>query len=391
MADVIEINDIREVEAYRMAWNALLAETPEASFFATPEWLITYWKHFGADQQLRLLIVRSGGRPIGIVPLCIRTEKRSFGNVRVLGYPLDNWGARFGPIGLNQTAMLTIAMRHLASTPQDWDMIELGWTPHATSNRSRTLRSLNRAGLRAKATPNQQSALVVWEAGWEGYLASRTAKVRQDIRRNLRRLEEDSSLTFVRHRPEARSEGDGDPRWDLYEQCEAVAAKSWQADSPNGNTLSHAEYREFFRDAHEAAARRGMVEMNLLLQDGEPVAFNYNYRYQDRVFGLRTGYDRDCENRGVGKALTLKTLQASCLAGDALFELGVGAQEYKARIATGEETMYKITHLPLSGWKSQAVRLSHLLRRQTTEATGKEAVTLSSKSSQASSTKRASA
>ena len=59
MIEVQQIDDIEALGAYRLLWTSWLPETPRASFFNTLEWLETYWRHFGHDQQLRALLVRS--------------------------------------------------------------------------------------------------------------------------------------------------------------------------------------------------------------------------------------------------------------------------------------------------------------------------------------------
>ena len=74
MVEVVEINDIEELSHYRMLWNSLFAGTPNATFFLTFDWLETYWRHFGHDQKLRVLIVYAAGEPLGILPLCVRSE-----------------------------------------------------------------------------------------------------------------------------------------------------------------------------------------------------------------------------------------------------------------------------------------------------------------------------
>ena len=75
MIDVQEINDLEELAGYRLLWNSWLAQSPRATFFNTWDWLDNYWRHFGQNQTLRVLVVRSAGSPIGILPLCIRTER----------------------------------------------------------------------------------------------------------------------------------------------------------------------------------------------------------------------------------------------------------------------------------------------------------------------------
>ena len=113
MVEVHEIDNIEELAQYRLLWNSLFRATPRATFFHTFDWLETAWRYFGHDQQFRVLVARSAGEPVGILPLCIRSEKYRVGSIRVLTYPLDNWGTWYGPIGPNPAATMLAAMQHL--------------------------------------------------------------------------------------------------------------------------------------------------------------------------------------------------------------------------------------------------------------------------------------
>ena len=114
----------------------------------------------------------------------------------------------------------------------------------------------------------------------------------------------------------AAREGDGDPAWDLYAMCEHVALASWQGSSTTGNTITHDRVRHFLRDAHAVAARLGMVDMNLLLADGRPAAFSYNYHFRGGLTCLRIGYDSSFRSAGFGKTLLLRSIQDSFERGD---------------------------------------------------------------------------
>ena len=279
MADVVEINDIDELRSYHLAWTALHAETPGASFFQTLEWLTTYWRHAGEGQRLRVLVVRSDGRPIGIVPLVERNEPSRFGPVRVLTYPLDDWGAWYGPIGRSLTATLTLAMKHVARAPRTWDVFEPRWIDQHGVDRGRTERAMRLAGLVSAASASQDSSVI--ECGrvgdWGSYLASRSAKTRHELLRQRRRLEGRHRVEHVRVRPAPLREGDGDPHDGLYGACLQISRRSWQATSPNGNTLCQEGVAPFLRNAHEQAARLGMLDLNLLRVDGRPAAYFYAY------------------------------------------------------------------------------------------------------------------
>ena len=57
MSHVWEINDLAELDAYRLAWESLLPQTSDAPFFQSLDWLEAYGKHFGGNQRLRQIHV----------------------------------------------------------------------------------------------------------------------------------------------------------------------------------------------------------------------------------------------------------------------------------------------------------------------------------------------
>jgi len=379
MAEVIEVNDLETLASSQLAWNALLPDTPRASFFHTLDWLQAYWRHFGQNQKLRVLIVRAANQTIGIVPLCVTEQQRRLGKVRVLTYPLESWGMWYSPLGSAQAATLQLAMRHVANSPRDWDMIDLPWVDHAGADRGRTAQAMHASSLAATVEQCEATSIIRLDtlcqqeaaSGWEAYLASLSPKIRQETRRTLRRLDDLGQVEHVRHRPDPQREGDGDPAWDLYDACQEIAAQSWQAEVTDGNTLCHESYQPFFRETHALAARLGMVDLNLLKIDGQPVAYNYNYHYAGNLFGLRMGYRADLPHKGIGKALLMLTIKESFERGDQRFELGVGEYAYKQKINTDLEYNYRLTHAPLASWRSQAVQLGRWMKaRRTRQALG---------------------
>ena len=62
--NIREINHVDELTSLQEVWSELLSRTPQANFFQTLDWLLTYWKHFGATQRLRILVVEEGGEVI---------------------------------------------------------------------------------------------------------------------------------------------------------------------------------------------------------------------------------------------------------------------------------------------------------------------------------------
>jgi CelD/BcsL family acetyltransferase involved in cellulose biosynthesis len=356
MTEVLEINRLDQLTEQAPCWQSLLDRTPGATFFHCLDWLRAYWEHFGTGKHFRVLVVSHGGEPVGILPLVVRAAHSRLGSVRTLTYPLDDWGSFYGPVGPEPEATLAAGLAHVARTRRDWSALELRWIPPEAAVLEATERAYRAAGFHAYRTAWDRTAVIHLEDDWDTYLAARPRKWRENYRRAERRLADRGEVSHVRHRPAGAEHGDGDPRWDLYDACEELAARTWQASATDGTTLSDASVRAFLRDSHAAAARRGEVDLNLLLVDGRPAAFAYNYYWRGSVYGVRAGFDPATRD-GAGHVLSARMIRDSFARGDRHFDLGAGHFGTKRHLATDYQTIYRVSHFPLGGPRTQLLRL----------------------------------
>ncbi len=378
MSEIIEINRIEDLSQYRLLWKSLLGQTRGGSFFQSLEWLETYWEHFGLGQNLRVLIVYAADVPIGIVPLTVVRERTKVGSVRVLTYPLHDWGWFYGPIGPNPAATLTAAMHYIRQTPRDWDMLDLRWTNTDAHDHGRTERAMKAAGFQGNKGVWKETALVDLSGGWEEYWKGRTSKFRNNLRRQERRFDNLGDVAYVRHRPLGSAHGDDDPRWDLLDDCIELAGRTWQGASKTGTTLSHQSVRDFFRKTHALAVKAGALDLNVLTRGGRPVAFGYNYHSNGYVFGLRIGHDPEYKKVGLGNLLYLNTFRDGCERGDHTFDMGPGSIQIKQAWLTKVARCYRYTHYPLSVPRVQLMRVKRWLtsrhQSETHASAGKQSV-----------------
>jgi hypothetical protein len=288
-------------------------------------------------------------------------DRTRLGNVRMLTYPLHEWGSYYGPIGPNPAAALLAAMRHIRRTPRDWDLLDLRWVDKPGHDHGRTRAALEQAGFAVHESTWKEIPLIEMTSNWDEYFAGRTSKFRNNVRRAERNAAEIGEVRLERHRPLPAAEGDGDPRWDFYDLCEQVSRRSWQADSTDGTTLCHEEIRPFLRDLHAVAARAGAVDMNLLWIGDKPAAFSYNYHYQGYVNGLRVGFDTDLTKLAPGNLLYHRVFRDSFERGDRVIDLGPGSLEAKKPWLTSTPWSYRYRHYPLAAPRAQLLRMKHWL------------------------------
>jgi CelD/BcsL family acetyltransferase involved in cellulose biosynthesis len=360
--EVREINELASLERFAADWNSLLPRTPGASYFQSFDWFATYWRHFGATRRMRVMLVWGNQRLVGVVPLCIVRERTKIGGVRSLRYPLDGWGSFYGPIGGEPRMLLRAALAHVLATPRDWDLIDMLWVDRDGDDQRATEYALRDLQLHVRANAWLPSAQVELQGGWEAYWSGRKSHWRTNVRRSARRLRESGELGYVRWRPLGAAQNDGDPRWDLYEQCERIAAASWQGFSATGTTLSHESVRNYLRAAHAAAAAFGAADINLLMLNGEAAAFAYNYHFAGYVFGLRAGFNQGNTTGGAGTVLTQMMIEDSCRRGDRILDLGPGSLETKRSWQTRIEAAWRYTHYSPRSPKAQALRTLHAVK-----------------------------
>ncbi|REJ69813.1 MAG: GNAT family N-acetyltransferase [Planctomycetota bacterium] len=341
---VKEHSDLDALATLQSDWRRLLSATPGGDFFHTFDWLEVYWRHFGAGHQLRVLALTSDDGVVGIVPLVERDHATPLGAFRKLTFPLDYWGSFYGPIGADRERLLAAAIAHVATEARDWDYLELNWLDQTSLLADTAEHALWQLGMQGKRQLDFDTSIAKLGASWEDYWAGRSGNWRSNCRRNEKKLAKQGTIEHVRYRPRGQEFGEEDPRWDLYEQCERIAAASWQASSTDGTTISHASVRQFLRDAHEAATRAGCVDLNLLLVDGEPIAFNYNYVYRGYVSSLRLGFLPEFRQYGPGTVLTRRMLRDSCQRGDHTFDFLPGSgkvkRPWRTKVCGGEQLRY---------------------------------------------------
>jgi len=366
MPHVVEVNCLEQLQQYRLVWASLFQRTRKASFCQTLDWFDAFVHADEANVSPRVLIVTDDDdEPLGILPLVVREERTQLGPMRVLGYPTALDLARCGPVGPMPTVTLLEGLAHVARTPRDWHLLDLRGIDADGSDGRRTTAAMNLAGMRPKVEPWHERNVVALGDDWNDYWQSRDAGGRGRIEHLKRKLARRGTVEYVRHRPRGAMYGDDDPRWDLFTDCLTAARRSWQAATPDGVTLTTPAWAGFFREMHEAAARTGALDMNLLYVDGAPAAFAYNYvgggTLTRIAMGHATGYAED----GVGSVLTAMMLRESHARGDRTIDFGPSNDDWKQFWATDRTKIYRASYCSPRALRPQMLRWGRSLRRQT--------------------------
>ena len=312
----VRIELLPDFDAAGDVWDELAAAS--GNFFATREWLGTWWRHYGSGEPL-LVACKVGGRITAILPLEV-TWLHGARILRFLGSgPSDQMGpiCRRADVGTAARALRQLLMRpprrfqlfvgrHLSGA-DDWGAL------------------LGATRLREVADP----VLPLQASTWEEVLASFSPKLRKEIRYDVRRLEREHVVEYRRTEHAASLEADLDTLLALH-------AAQWQERS---YFLGH---EAFHRDFAAIAHRRGWLRLWIVEVDGRPVAAKYNFRFGDAELSYQAGRDPGWRGPSLGLVNIANAMRAAVGDGVREYRFLRGSERYKFRFPVTDAGLHTV-------------------------------------------------
>jgi CelD/BcsL family acetyltransferase involved in cellulose biosynthesis len=298
---------VDDPESLRDEWSELAERS--GSFFATPEWQLLWWEHFGGGRELLLTAGRgSDGRLETILPFYV-WRPRPLRIVRALGH---GPGDELGPIGERAVAGLALA-RWAERERFDVLLAEQlpgeGWQEDVPG-----ARLLSRGG---------SPVLTFDSLPWEELMASRSRNFREQVGRRARALEREHD---VRYRLVAGPDG-------LEESLDTFFRLH---ELRFGSRSIIARTEPFQREFAAVASTRGWLRLWLLSLDGRPAAAWLGFRFEGAECYYQAGRDPAFDSRSVAFVLLAHTVRAALEDGAREYRFLRGDEPYKHRFANAD-------------------------------------------------------
>jgi CelD/BcsL family acetyltransferase involved in cellulose biosynthesis len=339
-------------------------EHPEV--FYTFEWALAVERAYQSRIKTLLVLAYEGESLMGVAALATDAAERqtSFlaGNTAdycdFICHPdgrADSVTAVFGEL-----ANLQLPMLRLANLPSD-------------SLTSRILRgAAGQNAYRVFSRPAYQCARVTPGSSEERQKLKQSVLKRKAFRYYLKGLEKKGKV-----------EMDHLTSWDeiqteLPRFIHAHVAR-FEASSRKKSNLASAERQAFLSVLAELLSNAGWLTLTRLLVGGQPVAWNYGFRFGDSWFYYQPTFDAAWREYSPGFCLLTKMVDQACDNPNIqVLDLGLGEESYKGRFATGyRQTLHatitdsatvhvreKLRYHAASAVKSSS-RLEHWVRRLT--------------------------
>ncbi|ACH38799.1 FemAB superfamily protein [Citrifermentans bemidjiense Bem] len=325
--DIEVVSDHGRFLELKPEWDLLLAQLgDQASVFLSHYWLDCWWRHFGGDAKLHLLVLRREGRMIAIAPLMRRRLSLYGLPVRCLCFP-ENGNTLHSDLLVGEAERgesLTELLSYLDRNRREWDLVHLHRMPGDSPNLAVALNLLRETGVKHHLRSVYASPYLKVAGGWQAFHAGRSVRVRKTLRNVRNSLERAACPDLVRV-----------ATWEEFlEQREAIcriASHSWTEEE--GDSLATPVNRAFFEDLAREAAREGGLRVWLLLLDGRPAAFEFHLRGFGKQHALRASFDEEFASLSPGAFLEMELLREIYdePQGVAHFDFGGSTDPYKKR------------------------------------------------------------
>jgi len=318
---------LQQLEAITGSWRELLSTYPLATTFSTPEWLKSWWRNFGKNQQLLVAGFFAESKLVALAPLSV-TPVRVAGIVplrllRLMGdgsKDSDNLDLPVRP-GF-EAGFAASLLNFLQDERNPWDFAEFNTLP-PHSPAVNALRPLFARKNWAVFENRMPASAIRLPATWEEYLAQLSAKERGKIPYYSKRLERKYQVRFYKCDNES----------DLPLCLEALFSlhqKRWQIAGEPGSFES-AERRQFYLDLGQTLLAQNLLEFWLLDLNGEPAAAQFGFRFGTTVAQLQEGFDRQYSSDSVGYVLRARVIRELIAQGVRVYDFLGGEPGYKAK------------------------------------------------------------
>jgi CelD/BcsL family acetyltransferase involved in cellulose biosynthesis len=318
---------IEELQAIAPMWNDLLAEYPLATNFSTLEWLIPWWRAFGANQKLLVGGFFADTRLIGLAPLAISAfpigKMFSLRVLRLMGDGSQDSDNLDLPVKRGYADTFAASLLHfLENERRSWDFCALNTLPPSSpgANALRKLIDQKKWVVNESRTPTSAIPL---PATWEDYLKQLSSKERGKVGLRARRLEKKYKIRIRKCEHEVEIDL-------LLQALYELHGRHWQARGVPG-TLHSPARRQFYGELARLLLQRRQLELWVLELDGRIAAAQFGLRYGTTLFSLQEGFDPEFASDSVGYVLRSQVLKEVIGDGIRSYDFLGGADESKLR------------------------------------------------------------
>jgi CelD/BcsL family acetyltransferase involved in cellulose biosynthesis len=327
-----EINDQDQFAELEYHWNTTLDKSEGANIFLTWEWLSSWWRHYGKQRELIILLAKDGQKIVGIAPLVCSTQS-VFGlkvkKIELMG--VEHTDYRNFILTEKKDQCLKLFLTHLNKLR--WDFLELKHIPEVDEPLVNLRRFLGENILESERVA-AVCPYIALTGNFDDYLQIMPGRMRRELTRVSKNLSKNYKVAFQRFDTvESLNEG--------IDSLVTLHQKRWHSKGGRGSFEGDPEFKPFILDACKQLTKKGLVNLTLLKADDTAVAAALCFEYKNIRSFYHQGYDPEFSKFAVGNLMIMHIIQGAVQMGYRTFDFLQGDESYKSRWASQSKNTLK--------------------------------------------------
>jgi len=277
------VDNLTDLASFEDDWHRLLAGNQTRTTELTYEWNTDYWKYISKKSQLFVLIVKRQAEVIAIAPLSLN-KTRKFGiPIRELKF-IAAGESNFQDfiIGEQHLKVLQCIEDYLSQHRKLWDIFYLTHVPE-TSTTVEFLLKQNKEHFVYYVAAIEACLYALTDISWDEHLKNHAQSSQRQFRERMRRLRKIGEVEAFRC--------DNAEDLKIYlDTFFAMHRKRW-GDTDTPSQFEDERYRNFYQDVSQKLFEKGQIDIYGLKLDGEIIAIQYAFFYDEIMVGQWQTYD----------------------------------------------------------------------------------------------------
>jgi len=322
-----EVTTFAALEALAPEWSALYAACIEATPFQSPEWLLPWWKYFGAG-QLWSLALRREGKLVGLAPFFIGALGERSRHLWMIGTGVSD----YLDLLLHPEAASTGLGRikeYLVLNRSRWDLCDF----QELRAGSPLLSSFCDRDLFAKSLPQGVCPVLSLPERVEALRGRFAQGLQGSLRHAHKRLERSGGFSIKRATKEHLPE--------FLEAFFRLHQARWKKKEEEG-VLADTTIRDFHQAVASGFAMRGSLRLYGLRHRGEIIAALYAFSKGERLYCYLSGFDPRFQRFSPGAVILEAALREAIEEGIREADFLRGRESYKYLWGATDRINYRL-------------------------------------------------
>jgi len=332
MLTITKVGSFEELMKLNNIWNALLEKSDIEPTFLNFEWISEWWKCFGKDKKMFILLVKENEETIGIAPLMISLVRKlgiSIKKMEFIGMPLSDY-CDFIIVNKKEEVINKI-YEYLSENKNIWSFIKL----------SRILESSSTLSILTKVSKNQLLSnksfcdiLLYMDLNDEEFI--RNNIINNKTKKRIRKIRREGTLSFLRL-------GDNEEKFSaLIKKFFETHKLKWNMTN-TPSMFNDPNYETFFSNVFKSLVQKGMADIFYLKFNDKLIALDLVFLYNKRILRYQQSYDIEYSNFSPGKTMMLMAVEYFISKGFKEINFMRGNEKYKLKFSKHATKLFSLS------------------------------------------------